>query len=394
MERLIKKILRETTSYTNPVPTTATGLYGNVKPGYNFKSRGPIPGRMYSPGFNYESKGPLGVNYFMEDEDEGPNPWAVCTSSLGLEGKKRKDYTSNEKDKYEKCVLSMKKEIKENDVRRMVDRVINEEKSKEVNEYRVKTKTIVSFPMCCLWFCGGCDWTWGGGQWNPPAGSGYVSAGKYANVAPNVSYKRLYNNIKELGEEKVKKGDCGCNGYVHQPGVGKRKAKVCCGDKSHECKKDRDCRNVGSKIDIGKSYNIREIVDRVLYESSHGGSYMAKKQLWGIAEKAQEMAKRLPDDTQLEDWMESHIAKADSMIDSVYDSFDYDNQTEMPGFEGTMDALNNLTIREQETKYRDLESGKNVESSVQLDYMTDYIEDIHTTVTDIQNNLNQIIDLR
>ena len=133
----------------------------------------------------------------------GPNPWAVCTSSLGLEGKKRKDYTSNEKDKYEKCVLSMKKEIKENDVRRMVDRVINEEKSKEVNEYRVKTKTIVSFPMCCLWFCGGCDWTWGGGQWNPPAGSGYVSAGKYANVAPNKSYKRLYNNIKELGEEKV-----------------------------------------------------------------------------------------------------------------------------------------------------------------------------------------------
>ena len=82
------------------------------------------------------------------------------------------------------------------------------------------------------------------------------------------------------------------------------------------------------------------------------------------------------------------------MIDSVYDSFDYDNQTEMPGFEGTMDALNNLTIREQETKYRDLESGKNVESSVQLDYMTDYIEDIHTTVIDIQNNLNQIIDLR
>ena len=76
MERLIKKILRETTSYTNPVPTTATGLYGNVKPGYNFKSRGPIPGRMYSPGFNYESKGPLGVNYFMEDEDEG-------TKSLG-----------------------------------------------------------------------------------------------------------------------------------------------------------------------------------------------------------------------------------------------------------------------------------------------------------------------
>jgi len=265
LERLIKKILRETTSYTNPVPTTATGLYGNVKPGYNFKSRGPIPGRMYSPGFNYESKGPLGVNYFMEDENEGPNPWAVCTSSLGLEGKKRKDYTSNEKDKYEKCVLSMKKEIKENDVRRIVDRVINE------------------------------------------------------------------NELKE---------------------------------------------------------------------SSHGGSYMAKKQLWGIAEKAQEMAERLPDGVQLEDWMESHIAKADSMMDSVYDSFDYDNQTEMPGFEGTMDALKGLTIREQDeviatnlykqdTSRRDGDTGGIVASTAMLDIMDGKLDNLTNTVNDLYDNLSR-----
>jgi len=259
VKRLIKKILRETT-LTESIPgnpksySTATGLYGNVQPSYNFKSRGPVPGRMYSPGFNYESKGPLGVSYFTEGDSEEPNPWAVCTSSLGLEGKKRKDYTKTEKANYEKCVLGVKKEIKESHINRVVNRVIN--------------------------------------------------------------------------------------------------------------------------------------------ESSHGGSYMAKKQLWGIAEKAKEMAERLPDNTQLEDWMESHIAKADSMMDSVYDSFDYDNQSEIPGFEGTMDMLDDLSIREQETKYRDMESGKKVESSVQLDLMTDYLEDIYGKVSNIQDSINKIIDLR
>tara|TARA_R100001377_G_scaffold83719_1_gene65735 strand:- start:963 stop:1331 length:369 start_codon:yes stop_codon:yes gene_type:complete len=62
-------------------------------------------------------------------------------------------------------------------------------KSREMNEY--KTKTIGSMPLCCLWGCKGCKWTWGGGQWNPPVGSGDVSAGKYANVAPNKSHKRM-----------------------------------------------------------------------------------------------------------------------------------------------------------------------------------------------------------
>ena len=71
---------------------------------------------------------------------------------------------------------------------------------------------------------------------------------------------------------------------------------------------------------------LNRLEDMDYHNTPHGGSYMAKKQLWGIAEKAKEMAERLPEDVQLEDWMESHIAKADSMMDSVYDSFDYDNQ--------------------------------------------------------------------
>ena len=36
------------------------------------------------------------------------NPWAICTSSLDLEGKKRDDYTKVEKKKFEKCVLGVK----------------------------------------------------------------------------------------------------------------------------------------------------------------------------------------------------------------------------------------------------------------------------------------------
>lgn len=38
------------------------------------------------------------------------NPWAVCTSSLGLEGKKKEDYTKKQEDKFERCVRDVKKQ--------------------------------------------------------------------------------------------------------------------------------------------------------------------------------------------------------------------------------------------------------------------------------------------
>ena len=75
--------------------------------------------------------------------------------------------------------------------------------------------------------------------------------------------------------------------------------------------------------------------------------------------------------------------------ENTYRNFDYDNQTEIPGFEGTMDALDDLTIREQETEYRDQETGKRVESSVQLDMMTDYLIDIHSMVENMEENLSR-----
>ena len=131
LKNIIKKVLKEESLTGNP---TAASVYGHVQPAFTFKSSGPEPGRIYSPGFNYESKGPLGVSYFMEDEGEGPNPWAICTSSLGLEGKKRKDYTRTEKTNYEKCVLSMKKEIKENHIKRIVNKVINEQETEWLDD--------------------------------------------------------------------------------------------------------------------------------------------------------------------------------------------------------------------------------------------------------------------
>lgn len=41
------------------------------------------------------------------------NPWAICTTSLGLEGKKKDDYTKKEKVNFEKCVMGVKKKVNE-----------------------------------------------------------------------------------------------------------------------------------------------------------------------------------------------------------------------------------------------------------------------------------------
>ena len=52
------------------VPGTWTNYsgYGKVKPAFNYKSQGPIPGAMIGSGYNFESDGPLGVSYFTESK--------------------------------------------------------------------------------------------------------------------------------------------------------------------------------------------------------------------------------------------------------------------------------------------------------------------------------------
>ena len=65
-------------------------------------------------------KPPITTLGMFEGKKEKSNPWAVCTSSLGLEGKKREDYTKDESKKFESCVKDVKKqEQKEEKVRQI-----------------------------------------------------------------------------------------------------------------------------------------------------------------------------------------------------------------------------------------------------------------------------------
>lgn len=77
---------------------------------------------------------------------------------------------------------------------------------------------------------------------------------------------------------------------------------------------------------------IRKAIRQVINEGH--GSYMAKSQLFNIARKAQSMYDKLEKGEPLDDWMESHIAKMDSMMDSVSDSFTYDHHEEKSCPEG------------------------------------------------------------
>ena len=96
----------------------------------------------------------------------------------------------------------MKLKLKETELIRLIHKVINEDR--ELNPGEMKTKPIGSFTLCCLWFCADCEWTWGGGQWSPPAGT-TGTAGKYANIAPNKSNKKLEkSNMKmDMRESKL-----------------------------------------------------------------------------------------------------------------------------------------------------------------------------------------------
>jgi len=63
------------------------------------------------------------------------NPWAICTSSLGLEGKKKDDYTKGEDKKFERCVLDVKKSLKEG---KNPYNVILEQKMREIVEANLR----------------------------------------------------------------------------------------------------------------------------------------------------------------------------------------------------------------------------------------------------------------
>ena len=61
-------------------------------------------------------------NRKMMGEEEEVNPWAICTSSLGLEGRERDSYSKSESDKFERCVRDVKKQ---NEVRQIEESLVS-----------------------------------------------------------------------------------------------------------------------------------------------------------------------------------------------------------------------------------------------------------------------------
>lgn len=69
-------------------------------------------------------------------------------------------------------------------------------------------------------------------------------------------------------------------------------------------------------------------------KENKNGSYMAKQQLFTIATLAHKMWEMMEDGEQLEDWMESKIAQAETGIVSVVKAYMYDEvEDELRGME-------------------------------------------------------------
>jgi len=69
------------------------------------------------------------------------NPYAVCTSSLGLEGRERDSYTKAEKAKFERCVMDVKKTMKEgkNPLQPIIESVLRKLVEKHINPRMTKS---------------------------------------------------------------------------------------------------------------------------------------------------------------------------------------------------------------------------------------------------------------
>jgi len=98
-------------------------------------------------------------------------------------------------------------------------------------------------------------------------------------------------------------------------------------------------------------------------EKKHSdSSYMAKQQLYNIAKKAQSVHDRLEDGIELEDWMESKIAQMADNIDSVSNSFDYDEHEQHKD----VDYEDDYNIDDEEVVTLDL--GEEIMSGLQFGY--------------------------
>lgn len=69
---------------------------------------------------------------------------------------------------------------------------------------------------------------------------------------------------------------------------------------------------------------LMEIKNKKQIKEDKDGSYMAKQQLFTIATLAYKMWEQMPEDEQLEDWMESKIAQCEQSVIAVVKTYLYD----------------------------------------------------------------------
>jgi hypothetical protein len=69
---------------------------------------------------------------------------------------------------------------------------------------------------------------------------------------------------------------------------------------------------------------LMDIKNKKQIKEDKDGSYMAKQQLFTIATLAYKMWEQLPEEEQLEDWMESKIAQCEQSVIAVVKTYLYD----------------------------------------------------------------------
>jgi len=99
-------------------------------------------------------------------------------------------------------------------------------------------------------------------------------------------------------------------------------------------KKNRMAKFIFTESQLKK---LEETITKSEVKEGKDGNYMAKQQLFIIATLAYKMWEEMPEDEELDDWMESKIAQAEQSITSVVKAYMYDEITDdMKG----MDTLN------------------------------------------------------
>lgn len=74
-------------------------------------------------------------------------------------------------------------------------------------------------------------------------------------------------------------------------------------------------------LSTGEAFGVGHVVGK---HHSHGGAYMAKKQMYKVAKYAEKLYHMIPDGHNLEDWMRTKLAQISDDISEVYHALDHD----------------------------------------------------------------------